>query len=212
MKPTDFYYVRHGQTMFNVQHRLQGKCDSPLTEKGIADAFKAELALRKIPFDRAFCSSSERCVDTAAMILERHNVRAIPLKGLKEVDFGNLDGSLFDEVREAFERYKAEDNFGEVGGETGEEIRDRILRTFREIALRSQPGEKVLVVSHGSYGVHVLGTLFGVDTGAFIAERKKICPDQYAFPNGGIMKFRWEDGKWRLLCFPVEPENFIDCQ
>ncbi|MBO5555420.1 MAG: histidine phosphatase family protein, partial [Solobacterium sp.] len=57
-----FYYVRHGQTMFNLRRRLQGTCDSPLTEKGISDARRAELALRKIPFDRAYCSSSERCI------------------------------------------------------------------------------------------------------------------------------------------------------
>ena len=38
MKKITFYYVRHGQTLFNILGRLQGWCDSPLTEKGIADA------------------------------------------------------------------------------------------------------------------------------------------------------------------------------
>jgi broad specificity phosphatase PhoE len=210
MKQTDFYYVRHGQTLFNLQHRLQGMCDSPLTEKGIRDAYRAELALREIPFDRAFCSSSERCVDTAAIVLERHNVKAAPMKGLKEIDFGDLDGSLFSEVREEFELRKALDDFGEVGGETGEDIQRRIRRTFDEIAGRSLPGEKVLVVSHGSFGMHTLQTLFQMNTETFIAERKKIDPDQYAFPNCGIMKFCRKNGEWILLELPAEPEKFRD--
>ncbi len=210
MKQTDFYYVRHGQTLFNLQRRLQGMCDSPLTEKGLQDAHRAELALRGIPFDRAFCSSSERCVDTAAIILERHNVKATSMKGLKEVDFGRLDGSLFLEIREEFERRKALDDFGDVGGETGEDIRRRIRQTFDEIAGRSFPGEKVLVVSHGSFGMHMLETLFQMDTKEFIAERKKIEPNQYAFPNCGITKFCQREGEWILLELPAEPENFRD--
>ena len=212
MKQTDFYYVRHGQTVFNLQHRLQGMCDSPLTAKGIKDAYRAELALRKIPFDRAFCSSSERCVDTASILLERHNVRAIPMKGLKEIDFGSLDGSLYQEVKAEFERRKAEDDFGEVGGETGKDMKDRIRRTFDFIAGQCFPGEKVLVVSHGSFGMHVLETLFDMDTKEFTAFRKKMDPDQYAFPNCGIMKFRWEKGVWKLLELPVEPERFTDSE
>ena len=80
-----FYYVRHGQTQFNLWRRLQGMCDSPLTEKGISDARRAEKALREVPFDRAYCSSSERCIDTASIVLERHNVTLKPMKALKEI-------------------------------------------------------------------------------------------------------------------------------
>ena len=205
-----FYYVRHGQTMFNLHRRLQGMCDSPLTEKGIGDARRAELALRKIPFDRAFCSSSERCIDTAAIVLERHNVTARPMKSLKEVDFGSLDGNLIDEIREEFELRKKTDDFGDLGGDTSETICRRITGTFNQIADMASDGEKILVVSHGSFGMHTLEVLFDMDTEAFIQERHRIDPNQYAFPNCGIMKFRRTNGIWEILELPCEPERFTD--
>ena len=205
-----FYYVRHGQTMFNLQRRLQGMCDSPLTEKGIADAHRAELALRRIPFDRAFCSSNERCIDTAAIVLERHNVHAKPIKSLKEVDFGSLDGYLIDEIREEFELRKKTDDFGDLGGDSSESIYRRIFGTFNQIADSAIDGEKILIVSHGSFGMHTLEVLFHMDTERFIEERRKIDPNQYAFPNCGIMKFRRKNGVWEILELPREPERFTD--
>lgn len=205
-----FYYVRHGQTMFNLEHRLQGMCDSPLTEKGIADAHRAELALRTIPFDRAFCSSSERCIDTAAIVLERHNVTAKPMKPLKEIDFGSLDGHLIDEIREEYELRKKTDDFGDLGGDTSESIYRRITTTFNQIADTAMDGENILIVSHGSFGMHTLEVLFHMNTDAFIQKRRKIDPNQYAFPNCGIMKFQRRNGTWEMLELPCEPERFKD--
>ena len=206
------YYVRHGQTMFNLHRRLQGMCDSPLTEKGIADARRAELALRKIPFDRAWCSSSERCIDTAAIVLERHNVTAKPIKRLKEVDFGELDGYLIDEIQEEYDRRKVTDSFGDIGGDTAETIRNRIISTFNMIADSCQDGDRVLVVSHGSFGMHTLQILFGMDTAEFAKIRRKIDPKQLMFPNGGIMKFRRNNGVWEVCELPCEPERVPDSE
>ena len=58
--------MRHGETLFNVQHKIQGWCDSPLTEKGIKQAQKARdyFSKKGITFDHAYCSTSERCSDT----------------------------------------------------------------------------------------------------------------------------------------------------
>lgn len=205
-----FYYVRHGQTKFNLWRRLQGMCDSPLTEKGISDARRAEEALRKVPFDRAYCSSSERCIDTASIVLERHNVVLKPMKALKEIDFGTMDGHLIDEIREEYDRRKITDNFGDLGGDTAESIYKRITETFNGIADMAFDGEKILIVSHGSFGMHILQILFHMDTEAFAAQRKKIDPKQFAFPNCGIMKFRRNNGVWEMLELPCEPERFTD--
>jgi broad specificity phosphatase PhoE len=210
VKRVEFYYVRHGQTVFNRQRRLQGQCDSPLTEKGIADAAKAEKALRRIPFDRAYCSSSERCVDTAAIVLERHNVSAVPMKGLKEVCFGTLDGKLIEEIKEEFGRRKLTTDYGDLGGDTQESIQKRIRTTFGTIAEMSGNREKVLIVSHGNFGVLTLETLFDMDVAAFTEMRRRVDPTQYAFPNCGIMKFRWTDGEWELVVSPKDPECFED--
>jgi broad specificity phosphatase PhoE len=55
-----FYYVRHGQTLFNVIERMQGECDSPLTEAGIEGARDTASALRKVHFAGCYSSFSER--------------------------------------------------------------------------------------------------------------------------------------------------------
>lgn len=56
------YFVRHGQTYLNKYHRIQGWADSPLTDKGIADAKHAGDRLKVIPFDAALL---ERCAKGA---------------------------------------------------------------------------------------------------------------------------------------------------
>ena len=64
-----FHYVRHGETLFNVLDRMQGWCDSPLTQHGIQQALEARQQLLPITLNRAFSSTSERCIDTANIIL-----------------------------------------------------------------------------------------------------------------------------------------------
>lgn len=66
------YFVRHGQTYLNLYHRMQGWSDSPLTEKGLADAARAGQALAKVDFDYAFSSDLKRTMETAHELLANH--------------------------------------------------------------------------------------------------------------------------------------------
>ncbi|MBP5280050.1 MAG: histidine phosphatase family protein, partial [Erysipelotrichaceae bacterium] len=68
-KTVEFYYVRHGRTLFNEIGRMQGYCDSPLTEDGIRMAIEARDELKSTRFTKAYSSTSERCVDTARIVL-----------------------------------------------------------------------------------------------------------------------------------------------
>ncbi len=88
MKTVHFYYVRHGETIFNVTNKSQGQCDNPLTLKGVEQAYQCAKNLESIHFDKVFSSTSERAIDTADIIIENKNVTIIPLKGLKEMSFG----------------------------------------------------------------------------------------------------------------------------
>ena len=58
------YMMRHGQTLFNVRRRIQGSCDSPLTELGIKQAEAARELIKDIPFDHYYSSTAERASDT----------------------------------------------------------------------------------------------------------------------------------------------------
>lgn len=74
------YLMRHGQTLFNVQHKIQGFCDSPLTPLGIKQAktIKTEyFAKNNILLDEAHCSTSERAIDTLKIVTD------LPFKRIK---------------------------------------------------------------------------------------------------------------------------------
>lgn len=85
------YLMRHGQTLFNLQHKIQGWCDAPLTELGIRQAKVAKQYYidHKITFDRAYSSTSEKACDTLELITEMPYTR---VKGLKEWNFGAFEG------------------------------------------------------------------------------------------------------------------------
>ena len=84
--------MRHGQTRFNEQRRIQGVCDSPLTELGIKQAQQAADYFKDkgIVFEEIYSSTQERACDTAEIVSGRKDI--IRLKGLKEWDFGTFEG------------------------------------------------------------------------------------------------------------------------
>lgn len=101
----EIYLVRHGQTEFNQQGRIQGWNDSPLTEGGIAGAITLgkRLADNKIHFDTAFCSTSNRTFETAKLILQNSGQADLPitqLDELREYHFGAFEGHLTEELHE----------------------------------------------------------------------------------------------------------------
>ena len=86
------YLVRHGQTLFNQQKKVQGWCDSPLTQEGIQQAIAVSKTLQSISFECAYSSTSERAMDTMHYILQDRSVPYAYVKGLKELNFGSLEG------------------------------------------------------------------------------------------------------------------------
>ena len=83
----NLYLVRHGQTLFNKEHRMQGSCDSALTPLGIKqiEATRDYFAQNGISFDRAYCSTQERASDTLE-IIAGPEMEYDRLKELKEKD------------------------------------------------------------------------------------------------------------------------------
>lgn len=138
------YLMRHGETLFNVQHKIQGWCDSPLTEKGIKQAQKARdyFSKKGITFDHAYCSTSERCSDTLELIVDMPYTR---LKGLKEWNFGAFEGK--DECLNPKLPYG--DFFKQYGGEGEMELRERVAKTLTEV-MEKDDHQVVLAVSHGA--------------------------------------------------------------
>lgn len=142
---TKIYLMRHGQTLFNKLHKIQGASDSPLTAKGIRQAEIARDYFKNegITFDVAYSSTSERASDTLEIVYgqdkDYHR-----LKGLKEWDFGPFEA----ESEHLNPSLPYGDFFAGYGGEREVDFRARISQTVKENADK-HPDQTVLIVSHG---------------------------------------------------------------
>jgi probable phosphoglycerate mutase len=147
--------VRHGQTQYNAQHRLQGWCDSPLTAQGLAGVRTTAAFLCARPFTAAFVSPSGRAQATAREILADHpSASLFTDPNLREFGFGDLEARP---EAELLARYDPETMFTDVlhgrfagipGGETGPDFLARVGSAFTRIEENHREGH-VLVVSHG---------------------------------------------------------------
>lgn len=92
-----FYIVRHGKTVYNTEERVQGWCDSPLTDEGIEVAQHLGRGLRDIKFDSVYVSDLNRTHQTAQVLLQSHGQRDLDLTvmpGIKESCFGRFEEGL----------------------------------------------------------------------------------------------------------------------
>ena len=153
---THFYIIRHGETMFNVKGRIQGWCDSPLTDLGVSQAKELGKALKNQPFDICFCSTSERAIDTAQYILGNRDVKIIPSKQLKEQCFGEFEAEKSSDVFKDGVKYPNGYRF--CGGENHSDVIKRIFDVLKKIA-SEYPNANVLVVCHGSAIKHIVNYL-----------------------------------------------------
>lgn len=138
------YLIRHGQTLFNRQKKIQGHCDSPLTPLGIKQAEVARKHIEDlgIVFDSAYSSTSERASDTLEIITDINYKR---VKGLKEWNFGDFEG----EGEHLNPPLPDKDFFVQFGGEDEKDFKQRVTSTIFDLVSDAQ-GNNILIVSHGA--------------------------------------------------------------
>lgn len=178
------YLVRHGQTLFNQQHKIQGWCDSPLTDKGIlqAQAIGKYFKKNNIKFDYAYCSTSERANDTLEYITDMTYTR---LKGLKEMNYGLLEGQ--DESLGQNDPIKCETYYLQFNGESSLTTRKRITDTLIDI-INKDNHNNVLVVSHGGA---IFNFLKGINADLSYLNKGS--------SNGAIFVLEYMDNKFNLI-------------
>ena len=130
-----FYYVRHGETLFNMWNRMQGFCDSPLTANGIAQAEAARDALRNVDFSEIYTSPSSRARNTARIIAKPHQMEPVLETGLKEVDFGDYEGVVMDSWIDEIRQRHLNEEWSDVGGENLKQVQARIDKTLHRTAI-----------------------------------------------------------------------------
>lgn len=148
MRPeTVLYLVRHGESEANAARWFAGQIDSPLTERGRAQAETVAEALREVRFDRVISSDLSRARDTAEAIARRHDLEVEVLPELREIDVGEAAGRAFEDARQRPDW--TPDGFVQwPGGESLEDALARVSGVVDRIVAES-PGKTVCVVGHG---------------------------------------------------------------
>ena len=135
------YIIRHGETSWNVQRRLQGASDTDLNENGITLAKRTGEALKEIPFDLCFTSPLKRAKMTAELILAGRNIPIYDDERLREISFGEWEGRdsallpahMLDNFFHHTEVYEPP-----KGGESIREICTRTKDFFQELICREK--------------------------------------------------------------------------
>ena len=180
----DLIFLRHGQTQWNVERRLQGKTDIPLNEVGIEGAKRAGKVLSKYRFDAIYCSPLTRTRQT----LEYAYPAGSPIfdDRLAEWSFGPLEGQPMPE-----DFFSHRWIFGQPVIEGVEQIEDvvaRVLDFYNEIRDKHR-NDTVLVVAHGGISGALHGAIYGVKPGESLSS--------YCLPNSVPVLFR--DGQAPII-------------
>lgn len=188
---TMIYLVRHGETDWNRERRIQGSTDIPLNATGREQAASTGALLSRRRWDGVYASPLSRAYETGEIIARS---LGLPAPGvvpeLAERRYGAVEGLTSDEIDERFP--------GETpvpGRETREEVAARTIPALVALAER-HAGESIIVVSHGG----VIRTILTA-----------IAPGAHPEPirNGSVHSFRHTEGTLDLIAFddPIEVES-----
>ncbi|MFE8698867.1 histidine phosphatase family protein [Cytobacillus sp. FJAT-53684] len=154
------YIIRHGETEWNTEKRMQGRLDSDLTEKGRNAALLLGERLKDTVFDRIISSPSQRTMDTAQLVRGKRPISFETDERLMEIALGDWQGKTEDEIKALFpSQYDLYWNhptlYENPEGERFIDVMERVA-SFLEELVNTTPSGNVLVVTHGV----VLKTLY----------------------------------------------------
>lgn len=185
---TQFMVVRHGETLWNRERRIQGQLDSPLTQEGERQAGATARRLRDCGGQRLVASDLGRTLQTALPISAAANLLLETDSRLRERCFGVFEGSTPNEIEArdavAFARWQSRDpNYAMQAGESLSALCDRVRVCFESMA--RQNGGKVIVVTHGG----VLDAVYRLASGVSLD-----APRSWPLLNSSINEIEIVDG------------------
>ncbi len=187
MKVTRIVAVRHGETAWNVDTRIQGQLDIGLNDHGRWQARQVGQALAQEPVQAVYASDLQRAWHTAQHIAESTGARMHAEPGLRERRFGMFEGRTFREIETEWPehalhwRRRVPHWEPPEGGESLLALRDRVGEAVRRIAAR-HADELVVMVAHGG----VLDALYRLATGQAVD-----APRTWELPNAAINRLLW---------------------
>ena len=196
MSVTRFCIVRHGETDWNAERRLQGHIDIGLNETGLRQAEAAAWGLQPHRFDACYSSDLKRTQETAIAIAVVTGLKPQLEPGLRERHFGLFQGRTAEEVErdfpEAFAAYKSRDiDHCFDDGESLRAFDQRIAETLTRLA-QTHTGQTVLLVAHGG----VLDVIYRRAQG-----RSLEGPRDFPIPNAALNWVQIGPDGWQVDCW-----------
>ena len=170
------YFVRHGQTDWNVLGKIQGHADIELNEMGIKQAEELREKFKNVKFDKVFCSPLKRARKTAEII---YNGQIEIDERLKERCNGTLEGKTKKEIQKLPDFNSLDNN--EYGIETLRNLNERIKSFITEVMTKYK-NKNILVVTHAGVCIHVKAYFEGEPT-----ERNF---ESYKLKNGEFLMYK----------------------
>lgn len=196
MDTTRIIAVRHGETAWNADTRIQGQRDIPLNDKGRWQARRAAqvLALADEPLVAIYSSDLARARDTARSIAQAFGMAVQIDHRLRERGFGAFEGKTFVELEQQHPhdtaRWRMRDPaWAPPGGETLTALGERVRAVTDELA-RRHLGEQIVLVAHGG----VLDMMYRIATGQAVD-----APRSWELGNAGINRLLWSPQGLRMV-------------
>ena len=151
---TIIYLTRHGETEWNIEKRLQGRGDSPLTENGIQRAKELRDRIKNIDIDVIYSSPIKRALNTANILRGNKNIDIVTDDRLMEMCFGDYEGKKIDIIQKENTNWdiklimQGNVEICSPNGENLKEVRERISKLMNKI-IAENIGKSILIVTHG---------------------------------------------------------------
>jgi alpha-ribazole phosphatase len=187
---TDIILVRHGETEFNATETFRGRADVPLNENGIRQAELLGEYLSNDKIDAVYSSPLKRAVRTAQAIAGHHRLEVNVTASLNDIDCGEWQGLSLKEVREKYEETYQDwlDTPEQVrlpGGESLQEVGDRVLPFVQDAVIKYSRGTIVLV-SHRVVNKVLICALLGLNNSFFW---------NFQLDTGGISRLHFDGSR-----------------
>ena len=194
VEPTRIIAIRHGETAWNVDTRIQGHLDIPLNAIGRWQAERLAEALRDEPITAIYASDLSRAWETAQYVGHAQGLRVIKEVALRERDFGDFEGKTFAEIEvvlpeQSLRWRKRDPEFYPAGGESLVALRTRVMEVAERLAAL-HPGEQIALVGHGG----VMDVLYRAATRLDIQ-----APRTWTQRNAAINRLLWTPEGFTLV-------------
>jgi len=193
---TKLCLVRHGETAWNAEHRVQGQLDVPLNAIGQAQAQAAAKVLSQEKFDAIYSSDLCRARQTAQPVAGFLAKEILLERDLRERHYGIFERLTYAEVKERYPEDYARFDAREpdYAFRTGESLRDFSARSITVISriVKQHEGQSILVFTHGG----VLDKLYRFVTGLPLSAQR-----DFGIPNAGLNRIEVTPAGWRILAW-----------